>query len=197
MEEMDTNPELPGGIPTLLNIPGRKELPPIPNSMGRSCKLVDLVQLTPGVYENIMANIRKGCYPHLSAEAAGIPTGTFYRWGTRGKEDFKNMVDSYYSRFYLDVRKAIAQCRVAIEQTVAVIDPKKWLERGPGKIFGEEWGAVDDGSASIPVDQTFIEEKEQLKIETTGVEIEVIRLDSATEEATKKVLREVLDRKGD
>ena len=48
-------------------------------------------------------------------------------------------VDTYYSRFFMDIRRAIAQCRAECEAQIAVQSPRQWLTHGPGKIFGNNW----------------------------------------------------------
>ena len=42
------------------------------------------IQLTPPIVKQIVAGIRAGAYPHVAAEAAGVPAATFADWLQRG-----------------------------------------------------------------------------------------------------------------
>ena len=86
--------------------------------------------LTPEVARQIVAAIRAGAFPHIAAEAAGIPRNVFQGWlrqGERkgGREPFKS--------FAKEVRTATAQARLRAEMEVFQGDPKSWLRSGPGK----------------------------------------------------------------
>ncbi len=192
-------PSLPGGLETLEAIPGRKDLPIIEGA-GRICLLVDIINHTPETYSIYLNELRRGAYFGPAAESVGIPTSTIARWGQYGRRDINEGLDTYYSRFWKDVRKAVAQCQVKVEQFIAKTDPKKWLARGPGTIFGDQWNdnRVEESSQLEEV-ESFSEQKLIEHVEEgTGVRTTVIDLDSITEEAAKEVLRELIkDRPAD
>jgi hypothetical protein len=88
-------------------------------------------RLTPEVEALILAGIRAGGYPHVAAEAAGIPEPLFNQWmhmgsrGGRGTARYKNLI--------LAIRQAQAQARLKAEIDARQADPKFWLRSGPGK----------------------------------------------------------------
>lgn len=132
--------KLPGGLLTLLNVEGRAELPPV-STIGKPPFLVALVRDCPETYAQYIMHLRAGAYMHVAAEAIGIPQTTIQDWAKRGRRDLaaNPPIDSYYSRFVLDVRKAVATVRIRAEQALYELDVKRWLTLGPGKIFGNEW----------------------------------------------------------
>lgn len=129
----------PGGMLTLLDIPGRKELPEVDRSI-RHPLLVDIVEHTPDLYAELITIIRSGAYIHVAAEAIGITERALRKWIQQGGKDVEAELDTYYARFVYDIRRAIAQCRADKERKVAETDPKTWLSKGPGRIFGDQWG---------------------------------------------------------
>lgn len=151
-------PLFPGGIETLLETASRKPLPQIPQQKGRKCLLYDIVQFSPKLYAKMIGQLRLGVSPEVAAEACAIGERTFYEWAQRGKQDIDNFdpesgqhcpIDSYFSRFYLDVRRAIATQAADCEMKLAEIDPRKWLTIGPGRIFGQKW-AKDRTASHFP-----------------------------------------------
>lgn len=131
-------PQLPGGVLTLMDIKYRKPLPDIPDK-GRRCLLYDMIAFTPDTYTEFIMMIRGGAYFHVAAEACGIGESTMYEWARKGRDALASGQDTYYTRFLLDVRKAVAHCRASCEMTLKDLDPKRWLTLGPGKIFGNQW----------------------------------------------------------
>jgi hypothetical protein len=77
-------------------------------------------QLTPALQQEILAYVRTGGYPHVAAEAAGVPRHVFERWLTRGA-------------FARVVRQAHAQARLRAELAILADKPLDWLKAGPGK----------------------------------------------------------------
>lgn len=140
----------PGGIETLLDVPNRKPLPHIPQGKrGPKHRLADLVLHAPKLYQKMIIRLRAGVSPNIAAEVCGIAERTFYEWGQKGAEDAHHYneetgefdpIDSFYSRFYHDVRRAIAVKAAECEEAIAEGDPAKWLSRGPGRVFGRNWG---------------------------------------------------------
>lgn len=193
LETMTENPKLPGGIPTLIDIPERKPLPAPPKGQ---CILAALVDECPRTYEEFLTALKKGSFWKGAAASVGLSVGTVRRWGQRGKEDAEAELDTYYSRFYLDVLKAIGQCRCSVEQALAKIQPWKWLSHGPGSVFGTEWtdAPLDEKTAEC----AFIPEPDEVIERISGVEVEMVRLDAITEEAAKVELDKALrnNRKG-
>ncbi len=88
------------------------------------------VRLTRELRAQIVAAIRAGGYPHVAAEAWGVPKDIFEAWLKRGNA--KNSLDPYRS-FARDVRQAFAQARLRAEMTGFEKDPKLWLVNGPGR----------------------------------------------------------------
>ena len=137
------DPLFPGmGIPqyTLLEMPERVDLPPIPNT-GRPSFLVQIVTENPDVYRQLITLIRLGVIGHVAAVKLGINQNTFYDWAKTGRQELAlaDPPDTFHTRFYNDVRRAVATKRAELEMEIAVSDPKKWLSHGPGKIFGNDW----------------------------------------------------------
>ncbi len=100
-------------------------------------------KLTPEVHNQIVTAIRAGAFDWVAAEAAGISKATYYRWLQRGEAARRGP----YREFWVDVRQARAQARVAAETEVRRDNPLAWLRRGPGRTRrgepgwteGEEW----------------------------------------------------------
>jgi hypothetical protein len=88
------------------------------------------IRLTPELTKEIAAAIRAGGYPHVAADAFGVPKDVFDDWLQRGNQ--KNAWDPYRS-FALEVRKAFAQARLRAEAASFEKDPKLWLVHGPGR----------------------------------------------------------------
>lgn len=139
----------PEGLETLLEVPYRKELPQLsPQGFGPKERLPRLIKDSPKAYARMIGLLRNGVSPNVAAEVCGIVERTFYQWGKQGQLDAENIdqmtgeadpIDSYYSRFYLDVRRAIAVKASECEMDIAAKDSRKWLSVGPGRIFGNAW----------------------------------------------------------
>jgi hypothetical protein len=85
---------------------------------------------TPAVQQQITAFIRAGGFPHVAAEAAGVPRRTFERWMRYGRQRGREPV---YHAFALAVRQASAQARLRAEIAILENKPLDWLRYGPGK----------------------------------------------------------------
>jgi hypothetical protein len=92
--------------------------------------LYDLEQLTPEAETGLLMAIRSGAFPHLAAEAYGVPRQRFAAWLARGR---RKGTTERYRRFAEEVRQAIAKARIRAEMQALVKDPKFWLKHGPGK----------------------------------------------------------------
>jgi hypothetical protein len=87
-------------------------------------------KLTIEVQSEICAFIRAGGFPHVAAEAAGIPKDVFESWLARGRKRGKR---NAYHDFADAIRQAVAQARLAAEIKAFQDDPVTWLKQGPGK----------------------------------------------------------------
>ena len=91
---------------------------------------VTLLRMPPEVRSQILGTIRAGGYPHIAAEAWGMPKETFDDWIRRGEEPKAREPCRSFAR---DVRLAHAQARLKAELSVFESDPKIWLIHGPGR----------------------------------------------------------------
>jgi hypothetical protein len=87
-------------------------------------------ELTPALQQSIVAYIRAGGFPHVAAEAAGVPRQVFERWcrlgeGPRARPLYRAFADA--------VRQAAAQARLGAEVAVHDGKPLDWLRNGPGR----------------------------------------------------------------
>lgn len=78
----------------------------------------------------LLGFIRAGGYPHVAAEAAGVPAAVFRHWLELGERPGAH---DPYRRFVREVRQAAAAARLVVEHGVYKKDPKFWLAHGPGK----------------------------------------------------------------
>jgi hypothetical protein len=85
---------------------------------------------TPALERQISAYIRAGGFPHVAAEAAGVPARAFERWLRRGHNPRR---DPAYRTFAGAVRAAAAQARLRAEIAALEGKPLDWLRYGPGK----------------------------------------------------------------
>jgi hypothetical protein len=86
--------------------------------------------LTPKVCETICAYVRAGAFPHVAAEAAGVPREVFESWLVRGAGKKPKRA---YRLFARALRTAAAQARLAAELKALAKHPLDWLRSGPGK----------------------------------------------------------------
>jgi hypothetical protein len=92
---------------------------------------------TPALELQITAFIRAGGYPHVAAEAAGVPRRIFERWLRYGS---KSRHLAIYGAFAKAIRQAAAQARLRAEIAVLESKPLDWLKFGPGKETGDNPG---------------------------------------------------------
>ena len=88
------------------------------------------IRLTAEIGQQIVAAIRAGGYPHVAAEAVGVPKEDFDDWLKRGSA---KIAWEPYRTFANDVRQAFAQARLLAEVEGYKKDPKAWLIHGPGR----------------------------------------------------------------
>jgi hypothetical protein len=94
-------------------------------------------QLTPAIEQAIVAYIRAGSFPHVAAEAAGVPAEVFERWLAQGD---KPRAAARYRNFAQAVRQAVAQARLAAEVETRTSKPLDWLRGGPGRPTSDSAG---------------------------------------------------------
>jgi hypothetical protein len=105
--------------------------------------------MTLGMRSQIVAGIRAGGYPHVSAEAWSMPVRVFDDWLKRGAAP---RARKPYAEFAEAVREAEAQARLRAEIEVHQAEPKTWLEHGPGRDTADRpgWSAPVRAAARSP-----------------------------------------------
>ena len=87
-------------------------------------------RLTTELQNQIATFIRNGAYPHVAAQAAGVPHTLFLSWMERGQRTTRH---NHYRLFFLEVQTAHAISRLRAEMALHQDDPRTWLTKGPGK----------------------------------------------------------------
>jgi hypothetical protein len=87
------------------------------------------IKLTPELEQQILSGIRVGGYPHVAAEAYGVPRALFEKWMRHGEKHRTQP----YRRFWRKVCQAQAQARLKAEMDARAKDARFWLHYGPGK----------------------------------------------------------------
>lgn len=101
-------------------------------------------RLTPALQEQIVAFIRAGGYPHVAAEAAGLPRDVFDKWMQRGQAARAPAAQRAFARA---VMEAQAQARLHAELAARKDKPLDWLKAGPGKVSAVNPGWSNPGKA--------------------------------------------------
>jgi hypothetical protein len=104
-------------------------------------------QLTPAVQQSIVAFLRAGGFPHVAAEAAGVPADVFESWLEKGE---RPRAAAKYRDFADAVRQAVAQARLTAEKDARQEKPLDWLRNGPGRQTDGSVGWT--GPARAPAD---------------------------------------------
>jgi hypothetical protein len=78
-----------------------------------------------------------GSFPHVAAEAVGVPRALFEEWLKRGDAPDAHTL---YRRFAITIREAAAKVRASAEAMVLNKRPLDWLKCGPGKETAESPG---------------------------------------------------------
>ena len=96
--------------------------------------------LTAEVEKKIIAYVHAGGYPHVAAEAAGVPHEVFDEWLRKGEAGRPLK----YKRFVAKLREAEATARLAAETKALKDKPMDWLKAGPGKETASKpgWSAL-------------------------------------------------------
>jgi hypothetical protein len=87
-------------------------------------------KLTPEIQQAIVAYVRAGGFPHVAAEAAGVPAETFAHWLELGE---RPRAAAKYRQLADAVRQAVAQARLSAEMETRSGTPLDWLRGGPGR----------------------------------------------------------------
>ncbi len=93
-------------------------------------------KLTADVQASITAFITAGGFPHVAAEAAGIPAPVYHRWMDRGNPMGRPRAwkpHRLYAPLWQAVMQARAQTRLNAEIQPLRQEAVKWLMQGPGK----------------------------------------------------------------
>jgi hypothetical protein len=87
-------------------------------------------QLTAELEQAIVAFVRAGGFPHVAAEAAGVPREVFEDWLHRGS---RPRAAKRYREFVEAIAQAQAQARLGAEANALAGKPLDWLRNGPGR----------------------------------------------------------------
>ncbi len=90
-----------------------------------------LYKLTDEIWKQIVAYVRAGGFPHIAAEACGIPREVFDGWIARAELPTKGA--RRFRAFRDEVIQAQAIARLNAEIKVLKDDPLSWLRSGPGR----------------------------------------------------------------
>jgi hypothetical protein len=112
-------------------------------------------RLTPDIAQTICAYIRQGGFPHIAAEAAGIPVEVFQSWLAKGRS---KRAKNPYRSFAAEVRQALAQARVLAEMGTWKASPVIWLLKGQGK------DAAGNPGWSRETDPVIVEENDTVNV---------------------------------
>src|SRR5690348_14154776 len=104
-------------------------------------------ELTPAITEQVANFILAGAYPHVAAQAVGVPRAVFKRWLARGRHPG---AEEPYRSFADRVLQAAAQARMLAETALFKKDPRTWLKSGPGKEGKDNPGWSKDVSPLRP-----------------------------------------------
>ena len=94
-------------------------------------KTLPRFRITPGLIHGIALRVEGGAFPHVAAEAEGVPTEVFQEWLERGsrpgaREPYRSLAEG--------IRNAHGKARCHAEIELHKDQPKVWLLNGPGKI---------------------------------------------------------------
>jgi hypothetical protein len=86
--------------------------------------------VTEAIVADITSRVQGGAFPHVAAEAAGVPAEVFQDWMERGsrpgaRDPYRSLAER--------VRNAHGHARCMAEVDLRQTEPKAWLLNGPGK----------------------------------------------------------------
>jgi hypothetical protein len=108
----------------------------------------------PTTHQRVVAAIRKGAFPHVAAEAAGVAGATFRRWMARGR---RPEAPEPLRAFVAEVRAARAWARLVAEVHVHDQEVLNWLRYGPGRDreASRGWAAAPRPLPRLPSDRCY------------------------------------------
>jgi hypothetical protein len=86
--------------------------------------------VTESLIHDIVMRVQNGAFPHVAAEAAGVPAEVFHDWLERGsrpgaRDPYRGLAER--------VRHAHGHARCMAEIALHEANPRTWLLSGPGK----------------------------------------------------------------
>ena len=106
-------------------------------------------QITPSLQVRICSYVRAGGYPHVAAEAAGVPRSVFEKWIRRAD---RPRAPQKVRALVQGIRQAEAERRLKAEMVTFENDPLTWLRSGPGKETFENPGWSAPPRAHLPAE---------------------------------------------
>jgi hypothetical protein len=123
----------------------------------------DKIRLTEELCRDIASGIRAGGYPHVAAEAFGVPKDVFDAWLEQGNR--KNAWEPYRT-FAREIRAAFAQARLRAESEELNKNPRMWLVNGPGRESEQSpgWSTSVKPAAVIPQARNVLTDPEIMQL---------------------------------
>lgn len=90
-------------------------------------------------YLETIKNIVSGASPTSAFARFGVVPRVVKAWIAKGSEDLQEGLDTYYSRFSLDMTRAVGMAIESAQIMVYVNNPLEFLERGMGQAMGDEY----------------------------------------------------------
>lgn len=117
--------------------------------------LMVLTQDQPGMYLTFLGKLIAGSTFKSACFSCGIPYSGVWSWLRQGAADLADSVDTYCSRFVLDIQRACGLAVGNAEERLFTKDPAKWLARGPGKDFhrGKYWKELEQQQVDEDIPQ--------------------------------------------
>ncbi len=103
--------------------------------------------LTADLVRQIASFVRAGGYPHVAAEASGVPREVFADWLRRGSDA---RAPALYRDLAREVMQAHAQARLTAEVAALEDRPLDWLKSGPGRPNADAPGWTAPARAPLP-----------------------------------------------
>ena len=122
---------------------------------GRKSLLWHIINDNHEAYLQMLNYIRMGLYLETICSAMGVVPSTMYRWVKQGGNDHAAKKKTVYRKFYSDVIQAVGQARAMKEVQLSTLTAesesalKYWLERGPGRILGDQWRDSPESSLDL------------------------------------------------
>lgn len=156
-------------------------------------------------YLETFKNIVSGASPTAAFARFGCTAKVVKGWITRGGTDLGEGVDSYYSRFSLDMTRAVGMAIESAQIMVYVNNPLEYLERGMGQSMGDEYAPrlQNPSEAAVDIAQLPVPPLELSALETTyeddhlGKEQEALRILAKSGYTPERMLADHLQQHGD